>query len=364
MRVALVANHAGEVRMSMRRFAALMASELERLGVDVTVLAPESSALSRQLGARARSVADKLAFSARLRRERRFDVIHVIDQGDAGHALLVHGGRSVVTCHDVSVLVDPTFRGTPWTRGWVYRSLLLARMQAGLGRAGAVVCDSDYTLGDVERVLGTNAAQLRARVHLPLRFAPGGAAPLPDAVARLELPYVLHVGSNGFRKNRRTVLEVVARTSRPLALVFAGEPADATLVAFARELGIAERLVNVPAPSDATLAALYAKAHCLLFPSTFEGFGWPVVEAQASGCPVVASDVTSVPEIGGKGALYAAPHDVPRLSAHLTALFDGEERNRLVALGHDNARYFAGIELGREYVAIYERLMAAHPLVQ
>lgn len=362
MRVVLVANHVNEVRRSMRRFLAFLEEELRALGATVEIMAPASGALSSRLPPRARALADKVAFQARLARSAA-DVVHVIDQGDAGYVGFAGSARTVVTCHDVSVLDDEAFLGRPFTAGWAYRQLLLARMRQGLRRADALVCDSDYTLADVARLLPGRAKQRRARVYLPLRFEPPGdgenPVALPPELSDPTRPFVLHVGSSGHRKNRPRLLEVLSRLDARILLALAGDPPEPPFLARAAELGVEARVVAVSRPSDALLASLYSRAHCLLFPSTFEGFGWPVLEAQACDCPVVASDVTSLPEVAGDAALLAAPNDTSALARHVEALLDTERRRDVVAKGRINAERFRRMELGREYAKIYEDVARA-----
>lgn len=352
-------NHVGEARLSMRRFFLLLRKELLALGADVRVLAPEPLPLGDRLTPRARTLADKVAFQARLFWSHA-DVVHVLDQGDAGYLPFVRNARTVVTCHDVSVLDDTDFLGPPGTAGWAYRKLLLARMRSGLRRAHALVCDSDYTLTDVDRLVPRSRAQARGRVYLPLRSLPrGDAAELPAALADSSRPYLFHVGSNGHRKNRAQLLEVLARLPERFLLALAGEAPNLAFRRRAEALGLSGRIVSVQRASDALLALLYERAHCLLFPSTFEGFGWPVLEAQSSGCPVVTSNVTSLPEIAGDGALFATPHATDDFAGHVRSLLDPERRRELVDRGRANAGKFLRIEIGREYARVYEEVLRA-----
>jgi glycosyltransferase involved in cell wall biosynthesis len=360
MRIVLVANHVSEVRRSMRRFLAVLEEELPALGATIEVMAPESGGLRSRLPPRARALADKLAFQARLARTTA-DIVHVIDQGDAGYVPFAGRARTVVTCHDVSVLDDAAFLGKPLTAGWAYRQLLLARMRHGLRRADALVCDSEYTLADVGRLLPDRGKQRRVRVYLPLRFEPPAEIPvaLPAELSDATRPFILHVGSGGHRKNRPQLLEVLAKLDPRFLLVLAGDPPESPLRARAATLGLESRIVTVSRPSDGLLAALYGRAHCLLFPSTFEGFGWPVLEAQACDCPVIASNVTSLPEVAGDGALLAPPNDTAAHARHVELLLDPERRRDIVAKGRANADRFRRMELGREYASIYEEVARA-----
>ena len=80
-------------------------------------------------------------------------------------------------------------------------------------------------------------------------------------------------------------------------LIFAGEPLSDELKRVKKEIGLNGRVIEVPRPSDAMLEALYNRAFALLYPTKYEGFGWPAIEAQTCGCPVISSQSTSIPEV-------------------------------------------------------------------
>ncbi len=114
-------------------------------------------------------------------------------------------------------------------------------------------------------------------------------------------------------------------------MVFAGEALPADLHELAARLGVAARVVEIVKPSDAVLEALYNRARALVFPSRFEGFGWPVIEAQACGCPVLCSDAGSLGEVAGEGAFVRAAADEEAFAEELAARRRGRSRPR--ALG-------------------------------
>jgi glycosyltransferase involved in cell wall biosynthesis len=105
------------------------------------------------------------------------------------------------------------------------------------------------------------------------------------------------------------------------------------------------------------LPGVYRAAYALVFPSLFEGFGIPLCEAMAAGCPVVASRTTSIPEVAGPGALYFDPEDTRSIAACMTHLIENpDERARLTAAGIERARLFSPELMARRTVAVYERL--------
>ena len=108
----------------------------------------------------------------------------------------------------------------------------------------------------------------------------------------IERPFILHVGSNLRRKNRDGVVRIFARTKNEWngQLVLAGDPLDAELHSLGTEFGVSDRIVSIVNPESELLEALYSAAVALVYPSRFEGFGWPIIEAQACGCPVICRD--------------------------------------------------------------------------
>jgi glycosyltransferase involved in cell wall biosynthesis len=174
---------------------------------------------------------------------------------------------------------------------------------------------------------------------------PGGGKPPPAidqavAAARvkalgIDRPFVLHVGRVEPRKNQISALAATERLP-DLLFVSAGSPRDGGLTGRLRQSPRARLLGAVP-PAD--LEALYSQAQALCFPSLYEGFGFPVVEAMARGLPVVTSAVSSLPEAGGEAALYVQdPFDVEGLSAALEQAIS--QRSTLAALGRSQAAGF------------------------
>ena len=146
-------------------------------------------------------------------------------------------------------------------------------------------------------------------------------------------------------------------------LVFAGEAPSTELAAQAVTLGVAERLVAVTQPSNEVLEALYSRATALLFPSTFEGFGWPVIEAQACGCPVLCGDAGALAEVAGEGAFVRPAADEAAFAEELRRIVrDPAVRADWIAAGFRNADRYTEAAMRRRYADLY-REMAGLPVV-
>jgi glycosyltransferase involved in cell wall biosynthesis len=184
--------------------------------------------------------------------------------------------------------------------------------------------------------------------------------------AKYKLPddYILHVGTLQPRKNLIRLIEAMQAIRhaqrqvgiRNLTLVLAGQPGwlSAPVLAKAREHSDVVRLLGyVP---DEDLAGLYSGARAFVFPSLYEGFGFPVLEAMACGTPVICSDTSSLPELVGEAALLVDPTDTSALaSAVARVLSEDNLRAALVEKGFVQARKFSWDRTARETLEVLER---------
>jgi glycosyltransferase involved in cell wall biosynthesis len=154
------------------------------------------------------------------------------------------------------------------------------------------------------------------------------------------------------------VLGAVAAAGKKFGggMVFAGPPLAPELRAMAERLGLGDRVREVVRPDNATLEALYAGARALVFPSRWEGFGWPIIEAQACGCPVVCGNGSALPEVAGAGAILCEADDHAALGRALVAAGDPAQREALVAAGRRNAARYSTEAMVAGYVALYSEL--------
>jgi len=176
--------------------------------------------------------------------------------------------------------------------------------------------------------------------------------------------YLLAVASAAPHKNLATLLRAMRRLQAyrhdvRLKLVGMRTATTASLTRLADELGIADRVEFTGHVSDAALDTLYRGAVALVFPSLYEGFGLPPLEAMARGCPVIASDRPAVPEVVGDAALTFRAEDVEELAARISALLgDPALSDRLRAAGRVRAAQFTWDATARGTLDVYERLLA------
>lgn len=204
-------------------------------------------------------------------------------------------------------------------------------------RAARVVCVSKSTKHDLLALTGLRAEQISV-VHPGLMLDIDHETPIAD-----ELPaqFLLFVGGRTGRKNFRGLVQALAPLFErypDLGLVCAGNPLTRWEMDWIGRSG--GRIMTVAA-TDPELLFLYRRALCLVYPSLYEGFGLPVLEAMASGCPVVTSHNSSLPEIAGDAALYVDPTNASSMRAAVARLIESRELSRdLAARGRLQARQF------------------------
>jgi glycosyltransferase involved in cell wall biosynthesis len=282
----------------------------------------------------------------RIARRLRADVFHIVDHGQAYLVPSLDPARTVVTCHDVILLAVAAGRLRAEFRPPLATRILRASIER-MKRARRIIADSARTRADLAELAGVDPARVEVihpGLNHPFSPAPGRRAELRARLGLPATPLVLHVGQTGFYKNLPGCLRVVALLRRRgigVTFVRGGRPMTAEQRALAGRLGIADAIVELGPVTPAQLADLYRACDVLLFPSLYEGFGWPPVEAMASGLPVVCSRAGSLGEVVADAALTAEPEDLEGLAGHVAAvLSDRAAAARFAALGLARAAAF------------------------
>ena len=240
-------------------------------------------------------------------------------------------GKRVSIVYDLGPLLHPEWVDEQ-TRRFHLRTLDSLKQ-----RADRIVCISEATASDVVRELGVDRERISI-VYPGVDEAFFDAKPAPPAILG-GAPYVLAVGTLNERKNLGVLIDafaVVAKRNSEVQLVIVGSPdRDAERIRrHIREQGIEARTTLLGFVSDLELPGIVAGAAVLVFPSLFEGYGMPVVEALAAGTPVVASSAASIDEAIGGAAVRFDPRDAQALAGALAKVLRSDaEQHRLVAVG-------------------------------
>lgn len=232
-----------------------------------------------------------------------------------------------------------------------------------LKAADHVVTNSETTRRDTIDLMDVDPDDVTA---IPLS-ASASFDRLPDAdasAAELGLgtlaaearPFVLYVGSRAMHKNFVQLAQGLARWERSeFLLVTVGAPLEKHESDFLDHLGLADRLVVLSDVSDAALCCLYNLAAVFVYPSLYEGFGIPLLEAMVCGCPVAASRIPSSLEVAGDAAVFFDPMDPAEIATALEVAVSAGRQSPQVSLGMERARAFSWDRCARETIDIYRR---------
>ena len=373
--ILLIGNYPLERQQSMERFAMMMLEGLNAAGTPAELLRPRpflgrfrfaGSFIVKWLAYLDKFVFFRVTLARKLRG--RPALVHICDHSNAMYARAIRDVPVVVTGHDLLAVRGALGEATDCPASETGK-ILQRWIVRGLESAAAIACVSRATLADAQRLVRrTDSKPALEVVTLGLSY-PYRVLPRDEVRARLgkfpalksDPPFVLHVGSNLRRKNREGVLRIFALCQNKWngLLVFAGDPLSASLRSLGRELGISDRIIEIPNADSGTLEALYNRATALLFPSTFEGFGWPIAEAHACGCPVLCVDREPMIEVAGNAALVHPVDDEAAFAADLLHLTEPEERARWSAKALENAKRFSTARMISEYLSLYRSLGVA-----
>jgi len=280
-----------------------------------------------------------------IRVNRKFDLYH-----EPGFFPFRTNIPTVFTIHDLSLLHFPEWH--PRERVWYFRIFFKRRLK----HVDYILAVSDFTRKEVIKAL--NWPSERVRTVYPgydeRLFSPRSKEEIHALSKKYRLPsrYYLFVGTGDPRKNLILLEKAVSQLEYPLVVVgWEGwrKPAET-----------ASQIIFLGYIPDEDLAVVYSGAQALVFPSLYEGFGFPALEAMACGCPVVLSRRASLPEVGGPAALYLDnPHDPENLLRLLKRLKDPEELCRRKKMGKIQAKKFSWKKAAQETLDVFKLVVGS-----
>lgn len=273
---------------------------------------------------------------------------------------------SVVTLHDTIPLVFrqhyPVGR-----RG----QLNFLRQKTYLKMVRAIITDSQSSANDIQTYLGINSTKIRV-VHLAADpvFQPVSSTKITKVARKYNLPksYILYVGDINYNKNLPALIKAIKYLPKTLKLVLVGKnfvrqsipewQAIETQIALSDVQSRVKLLNNVSPDAVDDLNAIYSGATVYVQPSLYEGFGLPILEAMQSGCPVVASNNSSLPEVAGDAALLVEP-DAESLAAGIQQVLDlsPSARQKMIKQGIERAKTFTWKKTARGTIEVYKSLI-------
>lgn len=271
---------------------------------------------------------------------------------------LGNGVKKVVTMHDLIVRRYPKFFKP------ADRIIHRLKMRHACRVADMVIAISEQTKCDLVDMMHVPEEKIRVVYQScdPIFWNPPSAT-LPPSHSAVQLPerYIIAVGTVEERKNQVAAVRALALLPEDVCLVVVGRPRGhypQQVRRVAKELGVVHRVIFLQNAAFSDFPALYRGAVASVYMSVFEGFGIPVLESLCCDCPVVTSNVSSMPEAGGDAALYAAPDDYRTLAAHLSRLLsDPAFRNSQIEKGRTQRLKFAPEKVSQDMLALYRSLL-------
>lgn len=291
-------------------------------------------------------------------------VNHILDQSYAHLLNVIDPTRSVVTVHDLIPIL--AWKGAIPGLSYPHYPLLYKLTIASLRKARAIIAVSQSTKKDLVAHCGLKESNIIV-VHngvdnrfysmsMDERVALRNNFGFPDRGTHI----VLITGCQGY-KNHATSFQVVARlqhmTKKPVQLVWLGT-GDYEHQTCLRRAGLNNTVIRLSNLSIERLVGLYNSVDCLLFPSWYEGFGWPPLEAMACGTPVVTSNAASLPEVIGDAALTGRPDDIDGLTEAVRILLEDDDlRGDYIRRGYRNASHFTWRRCALKVSSLYQQII-------
>jgi len=348
LNVILLGNYPHDGHESMVRYAEMLKTLLAANGHHAEIIRPEpffgrlkpsGHGLGKWLGYLDKYVLFPFFLRGHIRRQKRAIrtggtlLVHICDQANAVYTQWLQDIPHLLTCHDVMAIQVARGMVPGLKTGWTGR-LFQGWILSGIRRAAHIVCVSQETRADLLALAPELDARTRT-LESPLNYP---YAPMPVAEATAQLSslrleahfqpgkdrFLFHVGGNQWYKNREGLIKIYAALlanypdwiqEHPLKLVMAGKSPTEAMLQLVEELGLTGKAVFVTSVSNQQLCAFYSLAELLVYPSLKEGFGWPLIEAQACGCPVVTADRSPMCRLAGPAALLADPQDPTAFAA-------------------------------------------------
>lgn len=372
--IILIGNYQPEKQYSMLIFEALMAAGYSKSKFDVRIIRPTE--LFRKIGFNTLGLKKWLAYVDKflifpiqllvLRFKNIFFSVdinyHVCDHSNAFYLHFLPKDKTIITCHDVLAIraglgYDDSYCSATKS-GKVLQKIILNAL-SGARKLAAV---SEFTLNQLTEIdTKPNLNKKWICIHNALsdKFIPMANDEIQEVLENFKplfnKAFILHIGSDLERKNRKLLIKMIYELQNDWngILVLAGEPLNKDLLNLIEKLKVASRILQIKHPTDIEIIALYSSCQAMIFPSFSEGFGWPIIEAQACGAPVITSNkAPMMDEVGGDAALYANPNDAISFANQFRKLNNEGFRNEVIRTGYENTKRFNFENSVRQYVEL------------
>ncbi|GEO10452.1 glycosyltransferase family 4 protein [Segetibacter aerophilus] len=377
-KIVLIGNYRPDKQESMIRFAHLLNSGFKDEGIDSEIWWPtgifgssisiSNSGIGKWLGYIDKYFIFPLVLKRRLN-SKNFKSssihYHICDHSNAPYLKYFPANRTSITCHDVIAIKGGLGLLGSYQPASKMGKILQKWILSYLNKANSIAFVSQLTFNQFCELCHSKTIRKEnwKVIHnaFNAEFKPMPSESAKKVLKRLGIddtvPFILHVGSGLPRKNRRLLLDMasIMESATSLNICFAGEPINSELVQYSESLGLQDRVFSIVKPDHLTLVALYSSCEAFIFPSFSEGFGWPVIEAQACGAPVIASNIEPMPEISGGAALHFDPRNPNDFVKGYLSLQNKDSRQKLIDKGFENGSRFDNKRMIKAYLNFYRK---------
>lgn len=365
MTLTLVSNFANDKQNSMLGFLACLEHQYKSANLNFTTVSPVARfsrySITRHSQKWQAYIDKYLLFPRKLRKVAvQSDIVHILDHGNSMYVPHVRHKTNVVTCHDMLAIRASQGEIPGWElgpTGLKYQSLILS----GLKQSHHIVSVSQATQIDVNRLTGLPSERLSTiynGFYQEVKPLPLEQVQKKLANIQIEGPFFLHVGGDSPYKNRTGLIEIylemVKQEKNLPKLVLAGRLPNIKVKELISQAP-SNQIQVVASPDTETLVALYQMASALIFPSTYEGFGLPIIEAQALSCPVFTSNRAPMTEVSGNAAVYFDP--LKPMDAASIILNSLDQATAMKEAGLENIKRFSASLMAKNYIDLYKHLL-------
>ncbi len=281
-------------------------------------------------------------------KKQKADINHILDHSISHLIGSMKPEKTIITCHDLIGLEVPA------STSFLRRKMFWSNIIKNILKARKLIVGAQHTKDDILKYSSYKRNDIVVIYEgVSTKFRKIGKDKI-DKKFRFNKPAILHVGHDNFYKNVEGLIKAIALLNREAVLVKVG-PISKRQSRLLKELKIDfAQFMNL---SLDELAQIYNTADLLVYPSWHEGFGFPVLEAMACGCPVICSNVSSLPEVAADAAIMVSPSDIPGIAKAIEkALGSQELRQELSEKGFRQAKKFSWEKTAQETADVYKKI--------
>jgi glycosyltransferase involved in cell wall biosynthesis len=376
-KVILIGNYACDKQVSMNSFLNILALGLKKEGFEFEIWKPivcfgyfvknTNKGIGKWFGYLDKYVITTIYFFIKVLIHKLTQVncvYHICDHSNSIYISLFPLNKILVTCHDVLAIRGALGFKDAYCEASGFGKILQQFILKNLRKNISIAFVSKNTKNQFI-ALGTNHFQNKYQViynGLNADFKKLEIEEVNKLIQKYSSfptqKYILHVGSNLTRKNRVLLVKMIyeLKDNYDGLLCFAGQKPDNHLLQLASDLKVNDRICFIQNPNHELLNLLYNQCDAFIFPSLSEGFGWPIIEAQTCGTPVICSNIEPLPEIGENGVITANPFNEVDFAKSFLLLNDTLFRDNLIQKGIENAQKYTTQKMVNNYINFYKTI--------